>query len=186
MHSSEIPDAFHLRLGRLTPASANLDFNVGLALNWLGPHNGVDVIKLLDPKKTQLRLRLEKLEELVVKTYDQDLPQVVIDFNAWFRRAEQLRALRNDYVHARWGFPGELKQEEPFVYFLPLHWNMGPDQTDKTVKLTFSEFDRQIKEVADLAGDFSRVCRRYAEHAAPAISWLKQNSPAHSQISVSK
>lgn len=157
MHCYELPDVFHLRLGRLTQAAANLDFNVGLALNWLGPHNGLDVSKLLDPKKAQLGQRLEKLEELVMKTYDQSQPQVVNDFNSWFRRAENVRALRNDYVHARWGFPGEFKQEEPFVYFLTLHWNINPDQTDKTVKLTLSEFDRQIKEVAHLADDFSKL-----------------------------
>ena len=168
-------DAFHLRLGRLAHASAQLDFNVGLALNWLGQHNSIDVDKLLDPKKTQLGQRLEKLEELIKKVYDQTKPQVASDFDAWFQRADKARALRNDYVHARWGMPGELKDEKPYVFFLVLNWDMSPSQPDKTIKLTFNEFDRQIKEVSELAGHFMKLRNRHAKHAIPAEWWREKN-----------
>lgn len=168
MHYSELLNAFHLRLGRLSHASAQLDFNIGLTLNWLGQHNSVDVRKLLDPKKTQLCQRLEKLEELIKKIYDQAQPRVASDFNAWFRRADKARALRNDYVHARWGMPGELKDEEPYVFFLKLNWDKSPGQPDKSVRLTFNEFDRQIEEVNKLASDFMKVRDRHAKHAISA------------------
>ncbi len=183
MHHSEILDAFHLRLGRLTHAAAQLDFNIGLSLNWLGPHNSIDVTKWLDPKKSQLGQRIEKLEELVKKTYDQTQPQVASDFDVWFRRAEKARALRNNYVHARWGLPGELIGENPYVFFLELNWDMSPDQPDRSIRLTLIEFDQQIKEVNQLAGEFINLHHRYAKHAIPAAWWREKNSDRSHQFS---
>lgn len=183
MHYSELLDAFHLRLGRLTHASAQLDFNIGLVLNWLGQHNSLDVSKLLDPKKTQLCQRLGKLEELISKIYDQTQPHVATDFDAWFRRADKARALRNDYVHARWGMPGELKDEEPHVFFLTLNWDMTFDQPDKSIKLTFKEFDRQIHELSQLAGDFMKLRDRHAKHAIPAAWWREKNISVSGPVS---
>jgi hypothetical protein len=176
MRCADIPDAFHLRLGRLTDASANLDFNVGLALNWLGQHNGVDVSKLLDPKKTQLCQRLVQLEELLLKTYDPEQPQVAKDFGAWFGRANNARALRNDYVHARWGFPGELNDEEPHVFFLELNWDMEPRQPNKTIKLSLTALDLQIEEIAKLASDFMKLRDQHAQHSMPTNWWIERNA----------
>lgn len=183
MHYLEVLDAFHLRLGRLTHASAQLDFNIGLALNWLGQHDSIDVSKFLDPKKTQLCQRLGKIQELMNKIYDQTQPQVTTDFGAWFQRADKARALRNDYVHARWGMPGELKDEEPYVFFLALNWDMTPGQPDKTIKLTLNEFDRQIEEVSKLAGDFMKLRDRHAKHAIPAAWWREKNMDISDPVS---
>jgi hypothetical protein len=182
LHHSELLDAFHLRLGRLTHASAQLDFNIGLSLGWLGPHNNNDVSKWLEPKKSQLGQRIEKLEELIKKTYDQAQPQLTSDFDAWFRRSEKARALRNDFIHARWGLPGELNGEEPYVFFLALNWDMSLDRPDRSIRLTLNEFDRQIAEVNKLAGDFVKLHHRHAKHAIPAAWWRERNSDNSDQI----
>ena len=174
MYYSELLDAFHLRLGRLTHASAELDVNIGLALNWLGQHNSIDVSKLLNPKKAQMCQRLEKLEELIVQIYDHTKPEVAADFGAWFRRTEKARALRNDYVHARWGMAGKLRDEEPYVFFLALNWDMSADQPDRSIKLTLKEFDLQIDEVSKLGGDFMKLKDRHAKHAIPAAWWREK------------
>ena len=47
LHHAEIKDRFHLELGRLVHANSQFDFNVGLALDWLGPHHSEDVSELL-------------------------------------------------------------------------------------------------------------------------------------------
>ena len=170
MHISELADAFHLRLGRLTQAAANLDFNVGLALNWLGSYNGLPVDVFLDPKKTQLKQRLDELKKLIGLTYDQTREDVQQDFEEWFRRVDAARALRNDYVHARWGFPGELKDEEPYVFYVSLNWKMDADKQTPTKKLTVSELDTQVKEVSRLVGDLGKLTKKHAIHMSPRMN----------------
>ena len=65
MSFDELRDAFHLRLGRLTQVTAQLDLNIGLAVSWLGQNNGMDVSNLIDPAKARLSLRLGMLKKLV-------------------------------------------------------------------------------------------------------------------------
>ena len=173
MYLEELVDAFHLRLGRLTHASAQLDFIVGLALNWIGPYNNVDVSTYLNPK-IPLAKRLTKLEELTKVTYDHSQPKVAADFERWFRKADSIRALRNDYVHARWGLNGIKDGEEPYVIFLALTWNMDPDQPDNSVRMTLKEFDQQIDEVNTVAYEFNKLCKRHEKHVAYAAWYIAE------------
>lgn len=167
MSHADLVDAFHLRLGRLTHASAQLDFIVGLALRWIGPYNNVEISEYLTPK-TPLAKRLAKLEELTKITYDHSQPKVSADFEQWFRKADSIRALRNDYVHARWGLNGIKDDEEPYVIFLALTWNLDPDQPDLSVKVTLKEFDNQIAEINAVSIEFNELCKRHENHVAYA------------------
>ena len=93
-------DEFHRLLGRLVHAQARFDFNVGLSLNWMGPHYGREVTDLLDPINTLLGTRLRKLKALVLDAYEPAAKQALVDFKAWFEKADRARCLRNDYVNA--------------------------------------------------------------------------------------
>ncbi len=44
------------------------------------------------------------------------------EFRQWFEAADAMKALRNDYVHGRWGVPGKLVDGQPLLAFVPLHW----------------------------------------------------------------
>jgi hypothetical protein len=177
VNPQELKDEFHLRLGRLTYASAHLDFNVGLSLNWLGPHNEIDVVSVLKPNNS-LKNRLAKLDELVRLTFDQTKPEIAKSFTDVFERADKVRALRNDYVHGRWGFPFAQDGEVPYVFFVALNWNMDPDQADTSIKVTLAEFDTQIAEVEAVSDQLGHLLRRYSAHAKPAVWYLQKQREA--------
>jgi hypothetical protein len=168
----ELKDQFHLRLGRLAHASAQLDFNVGLSMNWLGPHNEIDVDAVLKPNNS-LKNRLEKLHELMRLTFDPTKPEIAKSFAHVFERADKVRALRNDYLHGRWGFRFAQDEEKPHVLFLALNWNMNPDQVDASFKVTFEEFDAQIAEVEAVSAQLGALLHKYRARAAPA-AWYAQ------------
>lgn len=98
-------EEFHRNLGRLVHATASFDFNVGLQLHWIGPMLGVDVTEDLDPKRTHLRQRLRRLKSLTLKSFAAAGDDAVRELTNWFERADRARAIRNDYVHGRWGVP---------------------------------------------------------------------------------
>ena len=172
MSPQDLKNQFHLRLGQLAHACAHLDFNVGLSLNWLGPHNEIDIDSLFKPNNS-LKNRLIKLHELVRLTFDQTKPEIAKSFNDVFEGADKVRALRNDYVHERWGFPFAQDSEIPYVFFVALNWNMDADQVDPSIKVTFAEFDTQIVEVEAVSDQLGRLLRRYSAHATPA-AWCQR------------
>ena len=160
-------DEFHLLLGRLTHAAAQLDFNVGLSIRWLVEHNGEPSSDLLSGTKP-FKLRLDELNRLIGKTFDLTNPEVATAFDAWFQGAHEARALRNDYVHARWGVRGDFDDREPFAEYVQLNWNMSPETAQPSNRVTFADFDKQIEEVRRLNQDLGDLQRRYAHLAAPA------------------
>lgn len=169
-------DEFHRQLGRLVHAHARFDFNVGLQLNWLGQYYKVEVSDLLDPRKAQLGLRLKKLRKLVLDMFDPAGEAVIADFKAWFKMADESRAIRNDYVHGRWGVPGKyiykngdrLMDAEPLLTFVPLHWNMGPECSDDSISMTMEEFASQVDAVERLFGDYFQLTEQYLTFAKPS------------------
>lgn len=115
----EFERRFHELLGRMVHAHASLDFNVGLQLSWLGPHLGRKVNHLLDARKVPFAKRLKKLRTLVIELYGGAGAEVLGAFRAWFSEADSLKALRNDYVHGRWGVPGGRLESTALVTQLP-------------------------------------------------------------------
>jgi hypothetical protein len=168
----ELRDQFHLRLGRLTHASVQLDFNIGLSLHWLGSHNEIDVTSVLKPNNS-LKNRLKKLHQLIRLTFDQTKPEIAKSFADAFARAENVRALRNDYVHGRWGFRFAQDEDVRYVLFVALNWNMDADQHDTGTKVTFVEFDAQIAEVESVSDELGHLMDKYRKYAAPAAWYLR-------------
>lgn len=168
-------DEFHRLLGRLVHAIARFDFNVGLQLNWLGPHCQQDVSDLLTARQARLGDRLKKLEVLIMDVYEPAGAKALTEFSAWFENAHQARALRNDYAHGRWGVPGKynfkppgrLIDAEPLLVFVPLQWDMSPDRVDDSVSMTIEEFAAQVHDAESLFNAYWQLCQRYIAHAKP-------------------
>lgn len=167
MSFDELCDAIHLRLGRLARVSAQLDLNIGLAISWLGQHNGMDVSNLIDPAKSRLSLRLGMLKKLVDLTADQRTQKKATEFAQWFARANTLPALHSNYLHAKWSFHRVAPGEDPYVLFKIPGWNHLPDPPDNGTPLTLQTFDQQIADLKQLNHDFNMMCDCRVAYVAP-------------------
>ena len=161
-----------MRLGRLTQAIAQLDLNIGLAVSWLGQHNGVDVRNLIDPSKARYSMRLAMLKKLVHITSDQRTLKKTAEFAQWFNRASTLPALKNNYIHAKWSFHGISDDDEPYVLFKIPNWNHLPDQPDNGNKLTLDAIDQHIEELNQLNHDFHCMCDCRVTYVPPFVTPL--------------
>jgi hypothetical protein len=159
-------DRFHLLLGRLVHAHASFDFNMGLQLRWLGEYNGVPVGHLLDVR-VPFGHRLKALRPLALHTFEPAGDKAVQELGRLFDQADGLKALRNDYVHGRWGVPGRMVGGEPRISFVRLNWNMEPDRPDESVVLTLAQFEEQVREVEALARDYYQLTKKYERFARP-------------------
>lgn len=164
---------FHRLLGRLVHAHGQFDFNVGLQLNWMGPYYGDDVAELLDPRKSQFSKRLKKLKQLVMNAFEPAGKAALDEFAVWFKQAGEATALRNDYVHGRWGVPGKFNfkppgrmiDAEPLLTFVQLHWDMSPDRPDDSIVMTLAEFAEQVGIVERAFSEYWRLNDKYERFA---------------------
>jgi len=170
---NEFEKEFHRLLGRLVHGSALFDFNVGLQLNGFGIYYQADVKELLDPHKTQLKQRLKGLKKIVLCAFERAGPDAMAEFSEWFDRANKARALRNDYVHGRWGVPGKYRGGDdcpqidcqPLLTFLRLNWDMSPDQPDRSITMSLEDFAHQVQTVETLFADYWRLSKKYQRFA---------------------
>lgn len=173
-------EEFHRLLGRLVHETAQFDFYIGLQLNWLGDYYKVDLGDLLDPKKSQLNQRLKKLRQITMRAYQRAGDDALAEFSEWFDRADNARALRNDYVHGRWGVPGKydfkfagrLMDADPLLTFVPLNWDISPDQADSSISMTMQEFAQQVDAAQILFAEHHRLSNLYMEFAKLGIEGL--------------
>jgi hypothetical protein len=169
MREAEFENEFHRLLGRLVHATARFDVNIGHQLNWLGIYYQVDVKELLNPCRTQLKQRLIALRRIVLKAYKPAGETAMAEFKEWFSRANKARALRNDYVHARWGVPGKYLAEPhcalidaiPQLTVLPLTWDVSPELPDKSSAMTLEQFAQQVETAESLFADYQRLSKKY-------------------------
>ena len=124
---AELVDRFHLELGRMVHATSLLDFNIGIALGWMCPHIGEDHRDLL-VGTIPLANRLKALKPIMLKMYEAAGEEALAEFEAWFSKACDLKAIRNDYVHARWDIPGGSDTDDPVLTMLPMNWTFNSDQ----------------------------------------------------------
>ena len=165
----ETRDEFHRLLGRLVHEHMMFDFNIGLQLNWLGPHNGVNVRHLLK-RNVSVSRRLNELKPLILKTYSAAGDATLGEISDWFTRAAKNTTLRNKYVHGRWGLPGHAEDGEPSLRFVPLHWRLEAGRPDDSVGVTLSEFSKQVDEFSTLAGQLFELLDANRQFAAPRVA----------------
>ena len=166
--TDEFTREFHHLVGRLAHAHASLDFDVGLQLNWLGPYLQVKVHHLLDARKVAFAKRLDMLKQLVFELFESAGDAALDEFRQWFQAAHAMKALRNDYVHGRWGVPGKLADGQPMLAFVPLQWDMTPGRPDDSIFMTLDEFGGQVAKMETLAHAYFRLERKHLALAKPA------------------
>lgn len=174
--TASFEDEFHRHLGRLVHGAARFDFNVGLQLNWLGIHCGVDVSKHLDPSRVSLGARLDKLQTLVGQAFKAAGPEAMAEFDAWFSRARSARALRNNYAHGRWAAPGKQAESPhgpghprvPMLGFVGLDWNLTPDQPDRSVYITMEDFSAQVDDAVAVFNQFFQLTEKHLAFVRPS------------------
>ena len=109
------------------------------------------------------------LPSVVPTIYEPAGENTLTEFTDWFIRGDQVRALRNGYVHARWGDPGKYLAETdcamidavPLLTVLSLTWDIPPNQPDKSISTTPDEFAQQVETVEGLFADYGRLSKKY-------------------------
>ncbi len=149
----EIHARFHQALGRIVCAMSRLDFAVGCWLIALKERGGSDPSALLS-SSVSLHERLQALERELhaARTRDQAINEEKM--RAWVEKANSVRALRNGYVHARWGVPGASESDDPVLRYLPMHWNWDSTSGTAERQVSVSELTAQAIEVERLADEF--------------------------------
>ena len=160
----EFTSRFYGLLGRLVHAHAQLYFNVGLQLNWMGMHLGHDVTSLLQ-STTPFARRLTRLEELTSELFAKAEPSALAELKAWFEEAGRLKQVRNDYVHGRWGVPRSFAESPPRIEFVPLHWNLDQEAAVSPTVMTIDELEQEVATLQHLAGEYFRLTRKYERWA---------------------
>lgn len=164
-------DEFHRLLGLLVRHSARLDFSVGLQLNWMSGYYGFEIGELLNPKASNLQKRIAKLRSVCKQAFQPAGPTAIAEFSKWFAKADKARALRNDYVHGRWGVPGSHRggpdtprQDcELLLTFVPLHWDLSPETMPKEIAITMGEFRQQVEDAISLFEDYFNLSQKYID-----------------------
>jgi len=178
--TEEFEDEFHRVLGRLIRKTAGFDFNVGLQLNWMSECYGFKLGDLLDPKKTPLQKRVAKLRSVCKKAYQPAGEVAMAEFADWFTKIDKARALRNDYVHGRWGVPGgrrggadtPIKDCELLLGFVPLHWNLSPETMPQEITMTLGEFEQQVEDAISLFVQYFELQKKYLSYMRLGVDGL--------------
>jgi hypothetical protein len=169
----EFTTRFYGLLGRLVHAHAQLDFNVGLQLNWMGPHLGTDVSGLLQGTVPFAR-RLTKLEELTAELFVNS-EAALMELKAWFQAAGRPKRVRNDFVHGRWGVPRSAFESPPRIELAPLHWTMDADALEPPIVMTINELEQEVAALQHLAGEHFRLMRKHERWAISRLRLLLHN-----------
>lgn len=155
----EFTSRFYGLLGRLVHAHAQLDFNVGLQLKWMGPHLGHDVAGLLQ-RTIPFARRLTKLEELTGELFVSS-DAALGELKGWFEEASRLKQVRNDYVNGRWGVPRSAFERPLRIEFVPLHWEMEAEAAEPATVMTIEDLEQEVAALQHLAGEYFRLTRKY-------------------------
>ena len=105
-----------------------------------------------------------------MKTYQPAGHIALAEFEAWFTKACELKAIRNDYVHARWCIPGHSESDDPILKMLPMNWNFTPGRQDEPVDVTLSSLAEQAVAIEKLSAEFGTLLEKFAAHAVPAYT----------------
>jgi hypothetical protein len=153
-------DRVHILLGRLVHTLARLDFSIGLQLRSLGQHRGVDVRDLLDPKQP-FQQRFRRLKPLVLDIYGHENQEIRQQFEDWFARALNAKALRNDYAHGRWDFGSAFHWDGDTVNFIPLSWETDPAAQPAPIVVSLKAFHADVETAEGLLRDYWKLEKRY-------------------------
>lgn len=80
-----------------------------------------------------------------------------------------------EYVHGRWAVPakygltgdGSRNPNEPILAFVPLDFDMSPNQPDKSIYMTIAEFSAHVELAEALFSRYWVLCEKHIGHALP-------------------
>lgn len=80
-------------------------------------------------------------------------------FEEWAMRAEEIRSLRNYYVHATWDYL-PLKEEHPLVFRIP-PWRSGQIEGKSEGEMRIEDLEEDAERVAAFFDEFRAIRRQY-------------------------
>ena len=162
-------DRFHMLLGRLVHAFARFDFNIGLQLRHIAPYCNEPLEEMLRVR-TPFAQRLRALEPLLMVFFEEAGPEASTAFKSWMQRANEAKALRNDYVHGRWNVLPLHLPDGPMLEFVALNWETDPKQQEPTVRMGFEQLENEVKTLESLFADFQKLERRFSPRVTKTIA----------------
>jgi hypothetical protein len=150
-HESRINAA----LGKIVRNFNLLELNLGLCLRFLENRS--------DPcashsflKKAGMSQTIKKLKKIL--TACEHIPDIH-EFEEWMVRAEEIRTLRNYYVHATWEYL-PLRNETPLGFRMP-PWRKETIRGEEEGLMHLEDLESDAKRVENVFKDFMRIRGKY-------------------------
>jgi hypothetical protein len=142
-------------LGKILRNFNFLELNLGLCLRALACPN--------DPSASHGFLNragmpdaIARLKELLAQC---EHVKDIRSFEEWAMRAEEIRSLRNYYVHATWDYL-PLKEEHPLVFRIP-PWRSGQIEGKSEGEMRIEDLEEDAERVAAFFDEFRAIRRQY-------------------------
>lgn len=149
---TEVEATAALHLGRLLFVFGRMELNLGLALVHAQAAEA-DAQAIVRIEQLSFADKQKEFEALALERHASDT-QALARWQRWFRAAQGLRKLRNDFAHGRWGFQNH-HQQIIHVSKLP----GSPDQDE--VRYTLAGFAARVAEAEDVAEEFCALTTLY-------------------------
>ncbi len=135
-------------LGRLLFVFGRLELNLGLALVGIRPA-GEFAREIARVEKLPFEAKLCEFEALALRCHADDAVALA-RWRKWFAAAHDLRELKSDFAHGRWGFQN-MQQQIVHASNLP-----GSPNLDE-VRYTLDEFAAHVAGAEEVAEEFSTL-----------------------------
>ena len=142
----------HRSIGALMEAYAWFDVHLGSILKYHAK-GAPDVLALLKPS-IPLKHRLDRLAQLVKQSPVPCSNARQLIWDEWLQKADEVRALRNDYAHGRWININPANNE---FHFAPLNWGEQPESTAINDPVTPEKLDKRTSDIWKLTKSMDDV-----------------------------
>ncbi len=142
-------------LGKIIRNFNFLELNLGLCLRALAnPNNPSASHGLLN--RWGMPETIEKLKKLLAEC--EHIPDISA-FEEWAMHAEEIRPLRNFYVHATWDYL-PLRKEAPLEFRIP-PWRREQIQGRTQGVMRIEDLEADAERIADVFDEFQSIRRQY-------------------------
>lgn len=142
-----LEEATSLALGRMLMAFSRLDMELGLALVWVNEGREIEA-RTAKLDQSNFYTKLEELRKHLDQRGSSDA--LGVKLVAWMEKANDLRGIRNELVHGRWGVSGH---EEVAVNVIGL----PTSSEQRTRSYRIAELDRIVDDIHSLRHDLSKL-----------------------------
>lgn len=148
MHSNKIEEHAAKAIGFIIFEFTRLDMELGLYLVW--SNEGKELEKLtVKLSEENFNSRLKFLEKLVCEKFERSSPERN-KYRSWLLNAHEVRSLRNQLVHGRWGF---IPSQECVANVIRLPTSAEQSETCYSIK----QLDRIVERIKKLRFQLSEL-----------------------------